>query len=122
MTEIGEIKPIATKLLQKTRERKIVWNTSFESSPFGSSPGEFKCSLGDSFKFLISRLSSGDVFLKMLDSSGNSLLTGSSTSLPTSPEEESFSEILERLYELARRQVFKVDEKVKVASELLDRA
>lgn len=120
MTETGELKSIATKLLQKTREGKIVWETSVRPLPFGSV--EFKCSLGDSFEFLISRTPSEEVSLNMLDRTGSSILSGNSTPLPTSPEEEAFSETLEKLYELARRQVFKVDEKVKVASELLDRA
>jgi|SRR5215468_5415215 len=116
MAEFGELITIATKLLQKTREGKISWEPSFASIN-----GAFRCGLGDSFEFVISQSQSASLFFNMLDNSGNSILSGESTPLPTSPEEETFSETLEKLYELARRQALRVDEKVRVASELLDR-
>lgn len=114
MAEFDELIPIAAKLLQKTREGKIIW----EPSLFGG----FRCSLGGNFEFVISQPQSEGVFLNMLDNTGNSILNGESTSLPTSSEEETFSETMKKLYELARRQALRVDEKVRIASELLDRA
>jgi hypothetical protein len=41
--------------------------------------------------------------------------------LPTSPEEEEASTMIVELYDLARRQVLKIDQKLVLASTLLDR-
>lgn len=112
--------PIIEKLIQKTEERKLEWEAG--------SLDDFKCALpdrGNAFEFLISRSGSGrskTVFINMFDPQGHSLINANSTTLPTSPPEEHMSDQLEFLYELVRRQALKVDEKIKVVSDLLDRA
>ena len=118
MNDIVESLEIVTKLLHKTDEHKLEWQSHFDG---------FICSLnqgrGDSFQFVISKGTRGEsIFLRMLDSQDHEILAVTSTPLPTAPPEERLSELMESLYDSVRRQVFRVDEKLRMASELLDRA
>lgn len=120
MNDIIESVEIVTKLLHKTDAHKLEWRefqTQFEG---------FTCTLnqngGASFKFIISRGNGERIFLRMVDSGGHEILAVESTPLPTSADEEQVSDLMESLYESVRRQVFRVDEKLRIASELLDRA
>jgi len=131
-SDLSEYKPIIDKLIEKTRQRRVEWTESLEG---------FKCTLGtpapkvgliaqlgsshdQSFSFtigVIGRYDSGRVFT-MLDEAGKELFRVVSNDLPTSPEEEEVSNLLEELYELARRQALKVDEKLGDALTLLEKA
>jgi hypothetical protein len=119
MNDIIESIEIVAKLLHKTDEHKLEWQTHFDG---------FICALnqdhGDSsFEFIISKGARADsVFLRMVDAQGQEILAVASTPLPTSPPEERLSDLMESLYESVRRQVFRVNEKLRTASELLDRA
>lgn len=113
-----EYKEIVQKLLSKTRERRVDWEKVFSNS--------FQCTVGseggNSFSFVISGSSdSGPLSLRMSDESRNTIFAATANDLPTSPEEEELSMMLEEIYELARRQALKVDEKLELASTLLDR-
>jgi hypothetical protein len=118
MNDIAESIDIVTKLLHKTEEHKLEWQTHFDG---------FICALNqngsDSFQFIISKSGHGDcIFLRMVDSNGQEILSVESTPLPTSPPEERLSDLMESLYDSVRRQVFRVSEKLRMVSELLDRA
>jgi hypothetical protein len=118
----SEYKDIIKKLLEKTRERKVLWEQTYPSS--------FQCILlagdVDSFRFTVS-FSAGSNFeaeaftLRMSDQAENAIFAASSNDLPTSPEEEEASQMIEEIYELARRQALKVEQKLGLASTLLDR-
>ena|SRR5438876_1645976 len=109
---------ILEKLLDKTRQRRVEWVQSFSST--------FECALpsadGNSFRFIVSAGSENQVVsLRMSDESRNTIFAASSNDLPTSPEEEQVSQMIEEIYELARRQALKVEQKLELASTLLDR-
>ena len=117
----AEYKDIIQKLLEKTRQRRVEW----EQSSIG-----FQCTLAsgdaDSFFFTISDSSqySSQVeafTLRMSDRSGNTIFAARSNDLPTSPEEEEVSKMIEEIYDLARRQALKIEQKLVLASTLLDR-
>jgi hypothetical protein len=57
----------------------------------------------------------------MTDQGGSQIFRIEANDLPTSPEEEETSTMIEELYDLARRQVLKIDQKLVLASTLLDR-
>jgi hypothetical protein len=57
----------------------------------------------------------------MRDGRGNEIFRVTSNDLPTSPEEEEVSIMLDELYDLARRHALKVEEKLELVSNLLDR-
>lgn len=113
----SEYKNIIEKLLEKTRQRRVDWEQAFSSS--------FKCAVGSgdggSFSFTISSSDDEPLSLRMSDESHNTIFRVTSNDLPTSPEEEEISQMIEELYELARRQALKVDQKLELASSLLDR-
>jgi len=118
----AEYKGIIRKLLEKTRQRRVQWEQERMSS--------FQCTLpaGDegSFCFTTS-FSSGSNFesetyrLRMSDQHDNVIFVANSNDLPVSPEEEEVSQMIEEIYELARRQALKIEQKLDLASTLLDR-
>jgi len=120
----AEFKGIIRKLLEKTRQKRVVW----EQGDFKNS---FRCSLpsGDAGSFLFSTSysrgpnfdSEAFITLEMSDQQENVIFTISSNDLPTSPEEEEVSQMIEEIYELARRQALKIEHKIELASTLLDR-
>ncbi len=116
----AEYKEIVRKLLEKTRQRKVEWEQ------YG--PG-FRCSLGassvDSLDFTVWSDTSRDLqietfTLKMSDQHRNTIFEASSNDLPTSPAEEEVSQMIEGIYNLARRQALKIELKLEQASALLD--
>jgi hypothetical protein len=117
-TDSSEYTEIVVKLLEKTRQRRVAWEKAFSNS--------FRCNVGSgdggSFSFTISGSSEAEpVSLRMSDESNNTIFRATSNDLPTSPEEEQTSQMIEELYELARRQALKVEQKLELASSLLDR-
>jgi hypothetical protein len=121
----SEYKDVIRKLLEKTRQRKVEWEQVFSSS--------FRCTLpatvpgdSDSFHFTIS-YSAGSNFeseaftLRMLDQRENVIFQADSNDLPTSPEEEEVSQMLKEIYERARREALRIEQKIELASTLLDR-
>jgi hypothetical protein len=114
----SEYKQIIKKLLEKTRQRRVEWEKAFSNS--------FQCTVGSEdggfFSFRISAGSDNEpLSLSMLDESHNTIFRATSNDLPTSPEEEENSQMIEELYELARRQALKIEQKLELASILLDR-
>ena len=59
--------------------------------------------------------------LRMWDKADNEIFRVVSNDLPTSPEEEEVSQMIDEIYELARRQALKIEQKLVLASTLLDR-
>jgi hypothetical protein len=57
----------------------------------------------------------------MRDQEGNRIFRLAANDLPTSPEEEEVSQMIDEIYDLARRQALKVEQKIELASNLLDR-
>ena len=118
----SEFKDIIRKLLEKTRQRKVEWEQAYSS--------RFRCSLpagdDDFFQVTVS-FSAGSNFeaeafaLRMLDQGENVIFEARSNDLPTSPEEEEVSQMIEEIYEHARRQALKIEQKLELASSLLDR-
>lgn len=117
-----EYKGIIRKLLEKTRQRKVQWEQGVTDS--------FKCTLqssdADAFRFVSSH-SEGSSWesekfrLRMSDQHDNVIFAATANDLPTSPEEEEVSQMIEDIYELARRQALKIEQKLDLASTLLDR-
>ncbi len=116
----AEYKEIIKKLLEKTRQRKVDWGQAYSSS--------FRCMLPggpETFQFTISR-SAGSNFeaegftLRMSDQGENAIFEASTNDLPTSPAEEEVSQMIEKIYDLARRQALKIEHKLGEASALLD--
>lgn len=121
-----EYKPIIKKLVQKTREGRVQWQTpTFGSiqyegvdtflSGLGSEPGETV-----SFTITANRAESVRS-LVMKDSNGSEIFAITSNDLPTSRDEEEVSMLLDELYDVARRQALRVEQKLELASSLLDR-
>lgn len=113
--------PVIKKLLERTRQGRVQWQGGL---------GTFYCNLGtendSTLKFTLSTAATRDInfdvrFLVMEDLNGNELFRIESNDLPTTTAEEELSNAINELYELARRQALKVDEKLELASTLLDR-
>jgi hypothetical protein len=118
----AEYKEIIKKLLEKTRQKKVEWEQAFS--------GSFQCTLVaadtdseiDSFTFTVSANSETELHsLRMSDQRHNTIFVATSNDLPTSPEEEEVSKMVEEIYDLARRQALKIERKLVAASTLLDR-
>jgi len=122
----SEQNEIIRKLLEKTRQGRVHWeqaNASGEVQYLGSRE-TFRCSLGpegpNSFSFEVGH-DTIQGWLSMTDQGGSQIFRVEANDLPTSPEEEETSTMIEELYDLARRQVLKIDQKLVLASTLLDR-
>jgi hypothetical protein len=123
----AEYLPIIVKLLEKTRAGKVVWQPPSFGSISYDDHEVFTTRVGseqeDSVSFTITayRNNSSLRRLSMNDSAGNEIFLVTTNDLPTSSEEEEMSLMLDELYGLARRQAFKVEQKIDLASALLDR-
>lgn len=115
-----EYREVIKKLLDKTRQRKVDWEQAYSSS--------FRCALPggpEPFFFTISH-TNGSNFeaetfnLRMSDRGENTIFEVSTNDLPTSPSEEEISQMIEEMYDLARRQALKIEHKLEQASSLLD--
>ena len=116
----NEYKEVIEKLLEKTRQRKVDWEQAYSSS--------FRCTLAggpESFYFTISH-SGGSNFeaetftLQMSDQRENIIFEASTNDLPTSRAEEEISQMIQEIYDIARRQALRVERKLEQASALLD--
>jgi hypothetical protein len=117
----AEYNGIIKKLLEKTRQRKVQWEQGTGDS--------FRCTLQsnttDSFHFVSSHSPSGswesETFrLRMFDEYDNEIFAAEANDLPVSAEEEDVSALIQEIYELARRQALKIEQKLDLASTLLD--
>ncbi len=112
----AEYKDIIGKLLEKTRQRKVEWQQEHESG--------FQCTVvapnTDSFLFRVFADERGPG-LRMSDQDRNTIFYARSNDLPTSPEEEEVSNMIEEIYGLARRQALKIEQKLILAADVLDR-
>jgi hypothetical protein len=114
--------PVIKKLLERTKQGRVRWQGEL---------GAFSCALlggkaEDTLEFTLSTVASSNInydvrFLVMADAKGNELFRVEASDLPTSPREEEISSLINELYDLARRQALRVDEKLDLASSLLDR-
>jgi hypothetical protein len=116
-----EYRPIIEKLLERTQQGRVQWQGAM---------GTFSCTVGTTsdnpVKFTLSTTATRDInyderFLVMNDANGNELFRVASNDLPTSPEEEEISNMINELYQLARRQALKVDVELGRVLTLLDR-
>jgi hypothetical protein len=57
----------------------------------------------------------------MWDKADNEIFCVASNDPPTSPEEEGASQMIEEIYDLARRQALKIEQKLVLALTLLNR-
>jgi hypothetical protein len=126
----SEYKGIIKKLLEKTRQGRVEWSTDLGRN-------SFRCTLGGSrqggttiarpnepeeFSFTVTGSGpDAQPILTMWDRAENEIFRAISNDLPTSSEEEEISLLLQELYDLARRQALRVEQKLEVASTLLDR-
>jgi hypothetical protein len=120
MSETDEYLPIVAKLLDRTTGQKLEWQTYGTDS--------FNCEIEESamrsFRFVLSKGESriGEtIFLTMFDPQRNNIFTARSTQLPTSPDEERLSDLLEALYKVVRRQALNIDEKLRTITDILDK-
>jgi hypothetical protein len=116
----NEYRDVIKKLLEKTRQRKVDWGQAYSSSfrstlSGGPEPFYFTVSLADRSNF-----GSGAFTLQMSDQRENVIFEVSTNDLPTSPAEEEISQMIEEIYDLARRQALKIGYKLEQASALLD--
>jgi hypothetical protein len=116
----NEYKDVIKKLLEKTRQRKVEWEQAYSSS--------FRCTLPggpESFHFTISytprsNFEAETFTLRMSDQGENVIFEATANDLPTSPAEEEVSQMIEEIYDLARRQALRIELKLEKASALLD--
>ena len=130
-SDSSEYKAIIQKLLAKTREGRVEWvEDIFHHGSFSYTVGEPKDrnrviarpNEPDAFSFTVARGGTdGALSLTMWDQSQHEIFRAESDDLPTSPDEEEISILLEELYDLARRQALKIEQKLEVAATLLDR-
>jgi hypothetical protein len=108
-----EYLPVIEKLLGKSRQGRLPWETAHYR--------QFRCTL-DQYTFAVSQTDSG-YSLNMLDSDQNEIfsINVQDEVLFMKPENETLYNELTELYELARRKALKVDEKLAGVSALLDR-
>lgn len=118
----AEYRGIIKKLLEKTRQRKVQWEQSGGDS--------FRCTLQSSDEnsfYFVSSHSAGSNWeseafrLRMSDQEGNVIFGAEANDLPVSAEEEDASVMIQEIYELARRQALRIEQKLGLASTLLDR-
>jgi len=116
----NEYRDVIKKLLEKTRQRKVDWEQAYSSA--------FRCALpgcSEPFYFTIS-YAAGSNFdpqaftLRMSDQAENVIFEASTNDLPTSSAEEEVSQMIEEIYDLARRQALRVEHKLEQVSSLLD--
>lgn len=132
-----EYKDIIKKLLEKTRQGRVEWTTEVGRNSFRSTIGapESRNALAaragiarpneeeKNFSFTVTTPRADDSCptLIMWDHSNNEIFRVMSNDLPTSPEEEEVSQMIDEIYGLARRQALKIEQKLEWASTLLDR-
>jgi len=112
----AEYKEIVAKLLDKTRQRKVEWKRAHANN--------FRCTLpapDASFLEFTVLDDEGQRVLRMSDQDRNTIFVAKTNDLPTSPEEEEASQMIEEIYDNARRQALRVEDKLDLASTLLDR-
>jgi hypothetical protein len=119
MAATTEYLPVITKLLQKTKERKIEWKGTYESTTF-------ICALQGQYSFEIekARFSSGTWYRKltMKDREEGEVFVARAV-VPTdtsSNDNDQLFQMLDELYERARRVALDVDRKVNEISDILD--
>jgi hypothetical protein len=116
----AEFFPLITKLLEKTKERKVEWKGTYESTIF-------ICALEGEYSFEIekSKTSSGTGIRRLTMKDGEQLevfievayFPGENTSV----ENDNLYEMLDAMYESARRVALDIDKKVSDVSNILDK-
>ena len=122
--DVTQYRALVKKLVEKTRQGRVHWErpNTFGETRYASGES-FKCDLGsegpDSFSFEVGRDGS-QRWLLMTDKGRNEIFHIYSNDLPTSPDEEDMSTMIEELYDLARWQALNIGQKLGVAATLLD--
>jgi len=122
MSELEEYQAIVSKLLDRTAEGKVSWQVHPFKAGFTASLRESSTSFFEFMLLVTGPSTDRTISLTTSDELGHELFNVVSTVFPTSAAEEKLSESLEKLYDAARRQALKIPEKIKVVSDLLDRA
>jgi hypothetical protein len=119
MAASNEYLPVITKLLERTKERKIEWKGTYDSTTF-------ICALEGQYSFEIekARFSSGAWYRKLTmkdREEGEVFVTIARVPTETSStENDQLFQMLDELYETARRIALDVDRKVNEISKILD--
>ncbi|SRR6266404_2349145 len=120
MAAITEYLPVISKLLEKTKDRKIEWKGTYDSTTF-------ICALEGEYSFEIEKAKSsgGNWYRKltMKDREQGEVFVARAIS-PTSnssAENDALFQTLDELYEQARRVALDVDKKVSDVSNILDK-
>jgi hypothetical protein len=120
MPRMVEYTPLIDKLLEKTRQRKVEWKGTYESSTF-------ICVLEGEYSFEIEKgkYSSGSWFrrLTMRDKEAEEVfvMRAVDPGAATSMENDELFATLEELYNRARTVALNIDRKVEAASNILDK-
>ena len=111
----NDYKVFAQKLLAKTEEGKILWKDTFDNDLFFAT-------LEDKYTCQISKGLRGRIALAVQDESEAQLfsLAADYPNQETTPPNDEIYDILESLYDRARRIALHIDEKVAEATNLLD--
>jgi hypothetical protein len=116
----AEFLPLITKLLEKTKERKVDWKGTYESSTF-------ICALEGEYSFEIEkgRTSSNSAYRRLTMKDGEQsevfIETAYYPSQNTTLENDNLYETLDAMYESARRVALDIDKKVSDVAKLLDK-
>jgi hypothetical protein len=116
----NEYLPLIGKLLDKTIARKIEWKSTYDSAIF-------VCALEGEYSFEIEKgqNSSGNFYRKLtMKDKDNGEMFVASAIVPTSAttnENDQLFQILDDLYDQARRVALDVDKKVNEVSNILDK-
>jgi hypothetical protein len=120
MANPNEYVPLMSKLLEKTKERKIDWKGTADDTTF-------ICALEGQYSFEIARYkaSSGIWYRKLTmrdKEQAEVFVARAYVPTPTSPSEnDQLFQTLDNLYEYARRIALDIDQKVNDVSNILDK-
>jgi hypothetical protein len=120
MSTITEYLPLIQKLVEKTKERKIEWKGTYESTTF-------ICVLEGQYTFEIEKgkTSSGNSYrrLSMKDAEEGDVfaLRATSPSSSSSDENDLLFSLLEEMYDRARIIALNIDKKVNAVNDILDK-
>src|SRR6266478_8367416 len=112
MVEPLKTEPIITKLLEKTRQRRVEW------SEWG---GGYRCSLDDTYYFVVSQVEDSFLF-SMHDNLGKQIFQEIAREeiYYGDPRDQERVEKFRDLFELARRKALNADEKIANALSSLE--
>ena len=119
MSNKSEFLPLVIKLLAKTKDRKIDWKGTYDSLTF-------ICALEGEYSFEIEKGTASGSSLRILTmrdrEQGEVFVLRATSPTPSSPpENDAIFQVLEELFENARRVALDIDKKVSEATNILDK-